>query len=98
MGAIGRWSRLDGIFHQIRRDLDNLGFFVDDTTVIAEDFSRLRALNLDSDTPEDIESGKMDVLQVIIAEYVQPEAACSEQIGIFVPNSHFVTSCVVAAR
>jgi hypothetical protein len=62
--------------------------------VIAEDLSRLLALDLEPDVPEDVESVEMNLLQVIVAENVQTEAAGVEHVGVSIVDSHVDTSFV----
>ncbi len=68
MGAIGRRSGLNGIFHQMGRDFDDFRFFIHHTPIVAKNLPCPLAFNQKPDIPKHIQSRHVDLLQVIGTE------------------------------
>jgi hypothetical protein len=73
------------------RNFDHIRFGIDRAPAITKDFERLRAFYLNPDVPENVERCHVDLLKIILAEYIQPEAARLEQIRNLIIDGHGFT-------
>jgi hypothetical protein len=77
----------------MRWNFNHIGFFINHATVVTENLLCRWAFDLNPDIPEDIKGGPVDLLQVILAENIQPETTRIEQIRDLILNCHGFTFC-----